>query len=35
MPQEMQDKQKDKAINQAIKLLIAQGIIKATDISVA
>ncbi|MFT9485772.1 MULTISPECIES: IS110 family transposase [Bacillaceae] len=35
MPQEMQDKQKEKAINQAIKLLIAQGIIKASDISVA
>jgi len=35
MPQEMKDKQKDKAIKQAIKLLIAQGIIKDTDISVA
>ncbi len=35
MPQDMQNKQKEKAINQAIKLLIAQGIIKATDISVA
>lgn len=35
MPQEMLDKQKDKAIKQAIKLLIAQGLIKATDISVA
>lgn len=35
MPQEMQDKQKEKAINQAIKLLISQGIIKASDIPVA
>jgi transposase len=35
MPQEMLDKQKEKSINQAIKLLIAQGIIKAADISVA
>ena len=36
MPQEMLDKQKEKAINQAIKLLITQGLIKATtDISVA
>ena len=35
MPQGMMDNQKKKAINQAIKLLIAQGIIQATDISVA
>ena len=35
MPQEMLNKQKDKAIKQAIKLLIAQGLIKAADISVA
>jgi len=35
MPQEMQDKQKEKAIKQAVKLLIAQGLIKASDISVA
>ena len=35
MPQEMLEKQKEKAIKQAIKLLIAQGLIKATDITVA
>ena len=35
MPQEMLDKQKERAINQAIKLLISQGLIKASDISVA
>lgn len=35
MPQEMQDKQKDKAIKQAAKLLISNGIIKASDIPVA
>jgi hypothetical protein len=35
MPQEMQDRQKQKAINQAAKLLISQGIIKASDISLA
>ena len=35
MPQEMLEKQKEKAINQAIKLLISNGVIKATDISVA
>jgi len=35
MPQEMVEKQKDKAIKQALKLLIAQGVIKANDISVA
>jgi mannitol/fructose-specific phosphotransferase system IIA component (Ntr-type) len=35
MPQELQDKQKEKAIKQAVKLLISQGIIKSSDISVA
>jgi len=35
MPQEMVDKQKEKAIKQAAKLLISLGLIKATDISVA
>lgn len=35
MPQEMKDKQLQKAIRQATKLLIAQGIIKATAISQA
>ena len=35
MPQEMRDKQKERAINQAIKLLVSQGLIKASDISVA
>lgn len=35
MPQEMLEKQKQKAIGQAVKLLISQGVIKATDISVA
>jgi len=35
MPQEMMDKQKEKAIKQAAKLLISHGIIKATDIIVA
>jgi len=35
MPQEMLEKQKQKAINQATKLLISQGIIKASDISLA
>jgi transposase len=34
MPQELLEKQKEKAINQAVKLLISQGLIKATDISV-
>jgi transposase len=34
MPQEMVEKQKEKAIKQAIKFLISQGVIKATDISV-
>jgi transposase len=35
MPQEMAQKQKEKAIKQAIKLLVAQGLIKTTDISLA
>jgi len=35
MPQEMLEKQKQKAIKQAAKLLISQGIIKASDISLA
>ena len=35
MPQEMVDKQKEKAVKQAAKLLISLGLIKATDISVA
>jgi hypothetical protein len=35
MPQEMLERQKHKAIKQAAKLLISQGIIKASDISVA
>jgi transposase len=35
MPQEMLEKQKEKAIKQAIKLLTAEGILKSSDISVA
>jgi len=35
MPQAMVEKQKEKAIKQAAKLLISVGLIKATDISVA
>ena len=35
MPQKMLEKQKEKAIKQAIKLLISNGLIKDTDISVA
>lgn len=35
MPQEMLEKQKQKAIKQAVKLLISQGLITATDISLA
>jgi len=35
MPQEMLEKQKETTIKQAIKLLISNGLIKATDISVA
>jgi len=34
MPQALQDKQKEKAIKQAMKLLISQGIIKADNTSV-
>jgi transposase len=32
MPQELRDKQKDKALNQAVQLLISQGIIQNSDI---
>jgi len=35
MPQEMVDKQKEKAVKQAAKLLISLGLIKASDISAA
>lgn len=35
MPQKMLEKQKEKAISQALKLLISNGVIKATDISAA
>ncbi len=35
MPQAMVDKQKEKAIKQAVKILIAHGLIKPADISVA
>lgn len=35
MPQKMVEKQKEKAIKQAAKLLISLGLIKATDISAA
>ena len=35
MPQELKNKQKEKAIKQAVKLLISQGLITASDISVA
>jgi transposase len=35
MPQELQDRQKEKAIKQAVKLLVSQGIIESTDIHVA
>ncbi len=35
MPQEMLEKQKEKAISQALKLLISNGVIKAADISAA
>jgi transposase len=34
MPQALQDKQKEKAIKQAMKLLVSQGIIKAADVHV-
>jgi Transposase and inactivated derivatives len=33
MPQQLQEKQKEKAVKQAIKFLISQGIIKDSDIS--
>lgn len=35
MPQELQDKQKEKAIKQAIKLLLSQGITNISDMVVA
>jgi len=35
MPQEILERQKEKAIKQAIKLLVSNGVIKATDISAA
>lgn len=35
MPQEMLEMQKEKAIKQAVKLLISNGVIKVSDISVA
>ena len=35
MPQEMLEKQKEKAIKQALKLLISNGVIKEADISAA
>ena len=35
MPQEMLEKHKEKAIKQAIKLLISNGLIKIGDIPVA
>jgi len=35
MPQELLEKQKEKAIKQAVKLLISNGLIKASDITVA
>jgi len=34
MPLEMQDKQKEKAVKEAVRFLIAQGIIKDSDISI-
>jgi len=33
MPQEILERQKEKAIKQAVRLLISKGLIKATDIS--
>lgn len=33
MPKELQNKQKEKAVKQAVKFLIAQGLIKTSDIS--
>lgn len=35
MPQEMQDKQKTKAIKQALKLLVSEGVISPESASVA
>jgi len=32
MPQELKDKQKEKAVKEAVKFLIAQGLIKPSDI---
>ncbi|HWR08472.1 MAG TPA: hypothetical protein VN379_16545 [Sporomusa sp.] len=32
MPQELLERQKEKAIKQAVRLLISTGVIKATDI---
>jgi len=34
MPQEMQDNQKEKAVKETVRFLIAQGIIKNSDISI-
>lgn len=34
MPQALQDKQKEKAIKQAMKLLITEGIIQDTNASI-
>jgi len=34
MPSEMQNKQKEKAVKEAVKFLIAQGVIKASYISI-
>ena len=34
MPQEMQNKQKEKAVKEAVRFLITQGVIKASDISI-
>jgi hypothetical protein len=35
MPQEMQDKQKTKAVKQALKLLISEGVISSESVSAA
>jgi transposase len=35
MPQKLMNKQKEKAIKQAVKLLLSEGLMKASDISVA
>jgi transposase len=34
MPSEMQNKQKEKAVKEAVRFLIAQGVIKSSDISI-